>query len=61
MAVDSDKRMAAWQAKFNVERVAATLADRRAVMAQRVQQAFEELCVMEEEVRTVLNESSVAT
>ena len=61
MARDSESRVAAWQAKFNVGRVAETLYDRRQAMLERVRVAFEGLCRMEEEVRTVLNESAVPT
>jgi hypothetical protein len=61
MARDSESRTAAWQAKFNVGRVAETLYDRRQGMSERVRVAFEGSCRMEEEVRVVLNESSVPT
>ncbi len=61
MARDSESRTAAWQAKFNVGRVAETLYEREAVMRERVRVAFDGLCRMEEEVRVVLNESRVPT
>ncbi len=61
MARDADKRIRAWQVKFNTRRVKETLDDLREQMFVHVQAAFADLCSMEERVRQVLNQSDVPT
>lgn len=61
MADDAPTRAARWRAKYNAERVKGTLDDLREEMARRYEAAVTGLVAMELAVKTVLNESGVAT
>ena len=52
---DATKRAANWEAKYNTERVKATLDDLRAQMAERYRAAVEPLVSMEKQVKQVLD------
>ena len=58
---DPVRRRANWEAKYDTERVKATLDAKRADMSARYLDAVTKLCSMETEVRTVLNASGVQT
>jgi hypothetical protein len=59
MRRDADHRIAAWEAKFNTQRVKEILDVRREQMSMRVQASFEALCSMETQVKKVLDMSNV--
>jgi len=61
MPADPNRRIEAWKAKYNIQRVKETLDDRREQMYVQVQASFALLCSMEEQVREVLNLSNVPT
>ena len=58
---DAVKRAANWEAKYNTERVKATLDDLRAQMAERYRAAVEPLVSMEKQVKQVLDQCGVST
>jgi len=61
MPADPSRRIEAWKAKYNIQRVKETLDDRKEQMLVNVQSQFVPLCLMEEQVREVLNLSDVPT
>jgi hypothetical protein len=61
MPTDPVKRIEAWDAKFNVTRVAATLTDRRAKMLEHVTSTFISLASMESQVKQTCDASGVPT
>jgi hypothetical protein len=61
MPADPNRRIEAWKAKYNTQRVKETLDDRKEQMIVQVHAAFADLCAMEEKTREVLNLSNVAT
>ena len=61
MPADPKRRIDAWKAKYNIQRVKETLDDRKEQMLVNVQSQFAMLCSMEEQVREQLNESDVPT
>jgi len=61
MPADPNRRIEAWKAKYNIQRVKETLDDRKEQMLVNVQSQFVMLCSMEEQVREVLNLSDVPT
>ena len=61
MPADPKRRVDAWKAKYNIQRVKETLDDRKEQMYVHVQASFAMLCAMEEKVREVLNLSNVPT
>lgn len=58
--MDPVKRIARWNAKFNTERIKATLDDLRPTMLQGVTSAFPQLVAMELQVKQVLDEEGVS-
>ena len=58
---DATRRAANWEAKYNTERVKATLDDLHAKMAERYRAAVAPLVAMEKEVKEVLNGCGVST
>ena len=58
---DPGKRAANWEAKYNTEAVKQSLDRLRPAMAARYQAAAAQLCIMENEVRTQLNQCGVHT
>jgi hypothetical protein len=58
---DPTKRIAKWNAKFNTERIKATLDDLRPSMLASVTAVFPMLTAMELQVKQVLDSSGVAT
>jgi hypothetical protein len=58
---DPGKRAANWEAKYNTEAVKQSLDRLRPDMSRRYQEAAAKLCIMENEVRQVLNGEAVAT
>ncbi len=58
---DPTRRIAKWNAKYNTERMKATLDEMRPGMYQRVQAVFPELTAMELEVKQVLDLAGVPT
>ena len=60
MATSADKRIAKWDAKFNTERVKATLDDLRPDMLASVNAVFPLLATMESEVKQVLDGEGVS-
>jgi hypothetical protein len=60
MATSADKRIAKWDAKFNTERVKATLDDLRPDMLASVSAVFPLLATMESEVKQVLDGEGVS-
>ena len=61
MPSDPVKRVASWMAKYNVERVKATLDDLKPQMAERYQAAVADLYAMEIKTKEVLNSMGVQT
>ena len=60
MATSADKRIAKWDAKFNTERVKATLDDLRPDMLAAVNSVFPLLATMEAEVKQVLDGEGIS-
>ena len=58
---DPTKRMEAWRAKATPERTKQALEARHADMQRRYEAAMTEMCAMETQVRTVLNQRGVHT
>lgn len=58
---DSTRRAARWKAKYNLERVGATLNDLREDMAKRYEAAMAQVCAMEIKVKEVINACGVST
>jgi hypothetical protein len=58
---DVTERIANWAVKYNIERVAAILAERRSTMLERYSAIVTELWAMEVQVKQVLDEQSVQT
>jgi hypothetical protein len=58
---DPVKRAANWEAKYNTESVKQSLDRLRPDMSKRYQAAVARLCIMENDVRQVLNAESVST
>ncbi|MFO7650320.1 MAG: hypothetical protein R6W83_01840 [Cryobacterium sp.] len=58
---DITKRISAWEAKTDPERVKLTLDKIHTKMTERYRAAMGALCAMEEQVRTVLNTQNVHT
>lgn len=58
---DITRRISAWEAKTDPERVKLALEKLRPEMTSRYKAAMGELCAMEEQVRTVLNTQNVHT
>ena len=58
---DPTKRIEAWRAKATPERTKQTLEARHADMQRRYEAAMAEMCVMETQVKTVLNAHGVHT
>jgi hypothetical protein len=61
MSEDPTKRIAKWNAKFNTERIKATLDTMRPDMYASVQAVFPELTAMELQVKQVLDLAGVPT
>lgn len=58
---DVTRRLEAWQAKFSPDKVMATLSSRREAMARRYAAAIADLCLMESEVKQVLDSIGAPT
>lgn len=58
--MDPTKRIARWNAKFDTERIKATLDALRPAMAANVQAVFPQLAAMETQVKQVLDGQGVA-
>jgi len=58
---DPTRRAARWKAKYNLERVGATLNDLREDMAKRYEAAMAQVCAMETKVKEVINACGVST
>jgi hypothetical protein len=61
MAIDANKRVLNWNAKFNTERTKQALDVMRPEMAQRYRAAVVALCEMESNVKILLNMYGVQT
>ena len=59
--MDPTRRIAKWNAKFNTERIKATLDDMRPTMLQNVTAVFPLLTAMELQVKQVCDGSGVST
>jgi hypothetical protein len=59
--MDPTRRIAKWNAKFNTERIKATLDDMRPTMLQNVTAVFPLITAMELQVKQVCDSAGVAT
>jgi hypothetical protein len=59
--IDPTKRIASWNAKFNTERIKATLDDRRPNMLANVTAVYPMIAAMELQVKQVCDGAGVAT
>jgi hypothetical protein len=60
MPIDPSKRIAKWDAKFNTERIKATLDDMRPAMLSNVSAVFPLIAAMELQVKQVLDLAGVS-
>jgi hypothetical protein len=58
---DPTKRIAKWDAKFNTDRIKATLDEMRPKMLENVNAVFPAIASMETQVKQVLDQEGVAT
>jgi hypothetical protein len=58
---DPFRRINKWNAKFNTERIKATLDDMRPTMLQNVQAVFPQIALMEAQVKQTCDASGVST